>query len=192
MRDLEPSHLIGRARLLRREGKTYNEIRAVIGDVEVDVLRGWLRGIPRPPETNRSGRGLPEVRRKARQLRAKGLTYAEIGRLTGASVGSLNLWLRDMPLDHFAPNERKVRRFQESCARSRTSRMAEREASIAAIAEAFGQTSEDQLRFRVSIHESADIRAAELHWSDVTGAGIGEFGRATLKRHNGRVRGRGV
>jgi hypothetical protein len=31
MRDRELSHLIGEARLLRREGKTYDEIRAVLG-----------------------------------------------------------------------------------------------------------------------------------------------------------------
>jgi hypothetical protein len=47
MRDLEQRHLIGRARLLRRQGKTYNEIRAVIGPCDDETLRSWLRGIPR-------------------------------------------------------------------------------------------------------------------------------------------------
>jgi uncharacterized protein YerC len=97
MRELADSHRIGRARLLRREGKTYDEIRAIIGLVTDDDLRIWLRGIPRPPETNRTGRAKPELRRKARQLRAQGMTYDEIGAATGASVGSLSLWLSDMP-----------------------------------------------------------------------------------------------
>jgi hypothetical protein len=113
--------------------------------------------------------------------------------------------------------------------------MAEREASIAAIAAAFGEPSDrdvfiaglalywaegakskpwrvsdrvtlinsdaaviglflkwlymlgvqrEQLRLRVSIHESADVGAAEQYWSAVTGIGVDQFGRATLKRHN--------
>jgi hypothetical protein len=42
---------IARARLLRRDGKTYAEIRAVVGDVSDDRLKTWLAGIPRPPAT---------------------------------------------------------------------------------------------------------------------------------------------
>lgn len=98
MRDLELSHLIGKARLLRREGKTYDEIRAVIGPIGDEELRRWLRGIPRPPETNRTGRAKPEVRRKARQLRGEGMTITEIAEITGASKGSISPWIRDIKI----------------------------------------------------------------------------------------------
>jgi hypothetical protein len=67
---------IARARLLRREGKTYAEIRAVIGDVSDDRLQTWLVGIPRPSRTLK-GRAKPELRRECRVLRAQGLTYDE-------------------------------------------------------------------------------------------------------------------
>jgi hypothetical protein len=45
-------HQIGQARLLRRQGRTYEEIRAVLGPISDDRLRQWLKGIPRPPGTN--------------------------------------------------------------------------------------------------------------------------------------------
>ena len=91
----ERDRRIARARLLRRQGKTYDEIRAVIGSVDNGTLRHWLRQIPRPPETHRS-RPLTDLRRQCRRLRADGLTYDEIASRTGVSVGSLSLWLRDM------------------------------------------------------------------------------------------------
>lgn len=45
----------------------------------------------------------------------------------------------------------------------------------------------DRLRFRVMIHESADVAAAERHWAGVVGCHPLEFGRATLKRHNAKT-----
>jgi hypothetical protein len=95
MRDLETRHRIGQARLLRRTGKTYAEIRQVVGGVRDETLAAWLRGIPRPAETYRS-RGLVELRCRCRQLRAEDLTYGEIHELTGTSIGSLSEWLTDV------------------------------------------------------------------------------------------------
>lgn len=95
MNDTE--RLIARARLLRRNGKTYDEIRAALGLTAVsdDRLKSWLRGIPRPPRTHRS-RALVVLRRECRKLRLDGLSYAEIAAATGVSAGSLSLWLRDL------------------------------------------------------------------------------------------------
>ncbi len=44
-----------------------------------------------------------------------------------------------------------------------------------------------QLRFRVHIHETADVAAAEEFWRSVTGAGSPQFQRTGLKRHNPRT-----
>src|SRR5947209_588194 len=90
---------IARARLLRRDGKTYDEIRAVVGPVSDDRLQTWLVGIPRPPQT-RLSRPLTELRQECRRLRLQGMSYSEIAAATGASAGSLSLWLRDL---HGAP-----------------------------------------------------------------------------------------
>jgi hypothetical protein len=40
------------------------------------------------------------------------------------------------------------------------------------------------LRFRVYIHEKADVEAAQRFWQDVTGATADQFATPTLKRHN--------
>ena len=163
------------------------------------------------------------------------MTYDEIGTATGASVGSMNLWLSDMPLDRFAPPGRSRQRFQETCAQSRVARLAERELALDEAAAKVGPMSDrelllvgaalywaegskskpwrlsdrvifinsdatvirvmlrwlevqrveqSRLTLRLSIHESADVEAAERYWSEVTGVGLEQFKRATLKKHN--------
>ena len=42
----------------------------------------------------------------------------------------------------------------------------------------------NSLTYRLSIHESADVSAAERFWLDVTGAEPEQFRKPTLKRHN--------
>jgi transposase-like protein len=42
----------------------------------------------------------------------------------------------------------------------------------------------DSLKFRISIHESADVPAATEFWSNVIGVTANRFQRPTLKRHN--------
>jgi hypothetical protein len=95
MNNPQDHHRIGQACLLRRQGKTYNEIRAVIGPADSKTLAKWMKGIPRPLETYRSAPRV-ELRRECRRLRGIGLTYYEIAAKTGASIGSINLWVRDI------------------------------------------------------------------------------------------------
>jgi len=124
---------IARARLLRRDGKTYDEIRAVVGPVSDDRLQTWLAGIPRPPQTFR-GPAKDELRRECRQLRAAGLTYSEIARKTGASKASLSLWLRDQarPAGRAYDAEEHFRRIQPlgAAARSARARAMQRNANV--------------------------------------------------------------
>jgi transposase-like protein len=238
MRDLELSHLIGRARLLRREGKTYDEIRAVIGNVSDGTLRTWLKGIPRPPETNRTGMAKPELRRKVRQLRAEGLTIGEIAELTGASQGSISVWMRDIRVPARVEHRRQAhlqelrgrggkarhdKAVQESALRREEARrvlgaMTERDLLIAGAAlywaegtkdkpwrrigrvtfinsdldviqvflawlDIVGVPAEDR-RYRLNIHETADVAMHEAWWAESLGLPDITFQRATLKRHN--------
>jgi hypothetical protein len=46
---------------------------------------------------------------------------------------------------------------------------------------------EDERRYRLSIHESADLESAHTWWSLATGVPIDRFDRPTLKRHNPRT-----
>jgi hypothetical protein len=45
-------------------------------------------------------------------------------------------------------------------------------------------TPRQNLRFRVYIHENADVKAAERFWIDITGATVDQFAIPALKRHN--------
>jgi hypothetical protein len=208
--------LIGKARLLRRQGKSYDEIRAVVGPVRSEALARWLKGILRPPETRR-GKALDELRARCRALRAEGLTYDEIHGFTGASVGSLSLWLSDMPAGPDAA-ARRAARYSATCAQSRAVRLAARERAIVQTSKEIGPVTERELflaglslcwaegskskpwrihdrlvfinsdptiitvfmrwlelvgvcpdgcHFHVSIHETANVPAAEGYWARV-------------------------
>jgi transcriptional regulator with XRE-family HTH domain len=227
---------IARARLLRREGKTYDEIRMVIGPVDDETLRGWLLGIPRPPETNRTRRK-DALRRECRRLRAQGLTIPEIAEKTGTSKGSVSPWVADVTPPAKAMQRRLVlneearRRVGETHRRRASER---REALCRRACEEFGETSERDLfvvgvalywaegakakpwrrggsvdfinsdvdvlrtylswldllgipdtdrKYRLSIHESADVAASERWWSQHLGFPIDALARTVLKRH---------
>ncbi len=42
----------------------------------------------------------------------------------------------------------------------------------------------ERLRFRVMIHENADVAAAEQYWASLVGTDTTRFGKTTLKKHN--------
>jgi len=143
----ENQRRIARARLLRRDGKTYDEIRAVVGPVSDDRLQTWLVGIPRPPQTFR-GRALDDMRRESRRLRAQGLTYDEIAAKTGASKGSLSLWLRDQPTPGRSRYDQRehLRRIQPLAVAEHQRRALARSAEARAVGDsAVGQLTERDL-----------------------------------------------
>lgn len=43
------------------------------------------------------------------------------------------------------------------------------------------------MRFRLSIHESADVARAERFWAELIGIDASAFQKATLKKHNPRT-----
>ena len=232
----ETQRLIARARLLRREGKTYDEIRDVIGQVSDDRLQTWLAGIPRPPSTHRS-HPKHELRRECRRLRAQGLSYDEIAVKTGASKGSMSLWLRGMPgpdrsfydqrahLARIQPMGAEGRRRNAEARRAAARQsgsealgvISERDLFVAGVALYWAEGTKDKpwrrngrvvlingdpgviqlflawldlvgiseadRQYRLTIHESADVRVHEQWWSDAMGIPLASFARATLKKH---------
>jgi hypothetical protein len=141
-------HLIGQARLLRRQGKTYDEIREVIGPIDDTTLFRWLRGIARPPETNRTGMAKPELRRKARQMRGQGFTTSEITEATGIGSGTICAWTKDIGLSPQAEKRRKdrIRVSRDVVAKSLHDRAVKRSRATADKAkDSFGRLSERDL-----------------------------------------------
>jgi hypothetical protein len=85
-----------RAIALRLAGKSRREIKEALGVYHNETLDQALRGVPPPPWTRRP-RAKDELHAKARELRAKGMTYTEIAGELGVSKSSVSLWVRDMP-----------------------------------------------------------------------------------------------
>src|SRR3954469_20925334 len=188
----EMQRRIARARLLRREGKTYDEIRAVVGPVSDDRLQTWLAGIPRPPQTRRS-HPLTQERRRARQLRVAGATYDEIAAELCVSKGSLSLWLRDLPVparvkQRRAEHLRRMRghgggrsreraqermRARQARARARIGPISDRELFFTGVALYWAEGSKDkpwrrQGSVRIT-NSDADLLAIYLVWLDLLG-----------------------
>lgn len=232
---------IARARLLRRQGKTYNEIREQLDvDANDDVLQFWLRGIPRPQQTLR-GRARDDLRRECRRLRAQGLTYNEIADVTGASKGSISPWVRDvkMPDESQRRHQRLSadarvragvtnrgratarRELLRRAAATRLGAVTDRDLFVAGLSLYWAEgskdkpwrrsgrvvlinsdpsvllvflawldlvgVSEEDRRYRLTIHESADAKSQEQWWAERLAIPLAAFGRATLKRHNPRT-----
>jgi hypothetical protein len=84
------------ATALRLAGKSLREIKQITGATSNSRLGEALRGVPPAPWTRRP-RAKDHLRAKARELRARGYTYVEIGAELGVSKSSVSLWTRDMP-----------------------------------------------------------------------------------------------
>ena len=184
---------IARARLLRRTGKTYDEIRTALGEqISDDRLKAWLRGILRPPQTRRS-RPLTDLRRECRRLRAAGMTYDQITEATGASAGSLSLWLRGMPAPHgraydkhehlrrIQPFGAQARRKQAEIRRNQSRQrgsawvaaLSRKELFVAGIALCWAEGTKDKPWRRTSrvilINGDVDVLRVFLAWLDLLG-----------------------
>jgi hypothetical protein len=176
-----------RARALRRQGWSYDRIRAEPGCSKSPVSL-WGRDLPRP-----APRHTAEERRS---LTAAGLArlYAEreaarVGerRAAAEAVGTLSdreLFLAGVALHWAEGSKSKPHRRTEALQFINSDpdviRLHLRWLRLPGVAPG-------QLALRVSIHESADVAAAERHWAAAVGTDAAAFRPATLKRHNPRT-----
>ncbi|MGI5443870.1 hypothetical protein ACQEV4_42970 [Streptomyces shenzhenensis] len=176
-----------RARELRLRGWTYNQIRAELGCSKSSISL-WVRDLPRPepdctPEEQRTrmNAGLAEFHaaRNRERWAAKQAAAAAIGELSDRELfiaGVALYWAegsKDKPY-------RRTEVLQFINSDPNVIRVFLRWLELL-------QVERDRLTLRVSIHESADVEAAEQHWADVVGVNTSAFSRATLKKHNPRT-----
>lgn len=90
------SELREQASALRLAGKSLREIKEITGVTSNSTLGEALRGVP-PPAWTRRPRAKDDLRVKARELRGRGYTYAEIAAELEVSKSSASVWTRDMP-----------------------------------------------------------------------------------------------
>ncbi len=137
-----------RAIALRLAGKSRREIKEALGVYRNETLDKALSGVPPPPWTRRP-RAKDELHAKARELRAKGMTYTEIAGQLGVSKSSVSLWVRDMPrpgrLSYAECRKRNAEGVASYWTRERPVRAARQQAVRAKAAAQIGELSEREI-----------------------------------------------
>ncbi|GAA2219805.1 hypothetical protein [Streptomyces nogalater] len=173
-----------RARELRLQGWTYDRIQAELGCSKSSISL-WVRDLPKPeprytPEEQRAlmNEGLAHLRatRDREREETKQRAAAAVGRLSDRELFLIGVGLywaegaKDKPY-----SRRELVLFVNS------------DPGMISVFLAWLDllgVERDRRRFRVMIHESADVAAAERYWADLVGVDAGLFSRTTLKKHN--------
>jgi transcriptional regulator with XRE-family HTH domain len=176
-----------RARELRGRGLDYEDIAAGLG-VSKSTVSLWVRDLPVPPRLSyvetrkRAAEGSHrywEVERAVREARRATLTERateEIGALADREIliaGAVAYWCEGAKSKPYRHVERVV--FINS------------DPALIRFFLRFLDTADvprDDLIFRLYIHETADVEAANRFWLNLTGAQSSQFRRPVLKRHN--------
>ncbi|RKN37353.1 hypothetical protein [Streptomyces hoynatensis] len=173
--------LKAKARELRRAGRTYDEIVAALGVAKSSVSL-WVRDLPKPVRPRARMREMSEARwgpyrevqealREATRLSGRN----EAGRLTDRElflVGVALYWAEGSKSKPYRRQERVV--FINS------------DPGMIKVFLAWLRllrVDRDTLGFRVSIHETADVAAAERFWADLAGIEPSALAKTSLKRH---------
>jgi len=178
------------ARSLREEGLDYEEIAAALG-VSKSSVSLWVRSLPLPARLSyaecrkRAAEGAHRYwaterpAREARRAAAREAAAAQIGALTDRELliaGTIAYWCEG--------------------AKSKPHRLAERVSFINSdpglillflrFLDQVG-VNRDSIRYRVHIHETAEVEAATRYWAGLVGATAQQFHRPNLKRGNPRT-----
>jgi transcriptional regulator with XRE-family HTH domain len=181
--------LRARARELRAQGLDYEEIVAALG-VSKSSVSLWVRDMPRPEhlspaahrrrsaESTRLHWAAERPVRAARRAAAVETAAAEIGSLTDRELliaGAISYWCEGAKARPGRHGDGRRVSFVNS------------DPSLVLLYLRFlavaGVARED-LTFRLAIHETADVKAAEAFWLQVTGSQPEQFRRTTIKEHN--------
>ncbi|MGW0667700.1 hypothetical protein [Streptomyces sp. NPDC002746] len=177
--------LRARARELRLEGRTYDQIQVELGCSKSSISL-WVRDLPKPERT----RSMVEQARLAGRMRwdhelavrdrererTKADATSEIGGMTDRELlltGVALYWAEGAKDKPYARRENVM--FINS------------DPNVIQVYRAWlfqlGITP-DRLTYRVMIHESADIGAAERYWAELVGIAATSLQKTTLKKHN--------
>jgi len=184
--------------MLRRQGKSRRQIMEILGPMSNSTLNDALNDEPLPPE--RAGPGYAESRRRATEgvqrywaaerpareaARAaiSSAAAAQVGQLTDREiliVGAIAYWCEGTKSKPYRIDE-QVRFINSDPALIKLFLKFLDKAGV----------SPQRLRYRVYIHESADVEAAGSYWASVTGAAPDQFARPVIKHHAPRISRRG-
>jgi len=176
-----------RARELREQGLDYDDIAGALG-VSKSSVSLWVRDLPRPARLSyeecrkRSAEAAHRYweaerpRREARREAVRDAAAAEIGTLTNREIivaGAIAYWCEG------AKNKPHKRQDRVIFVNSDPAMIR----FFLGFLEAAG-VDRGRLTYRLQIHESADVEAAERFWLLLTKAQSDQFRKTSLKRHN--------
>ena len=179
--------LHARARELRAQGLSYNEIVAQLG-VAKSSISHWVSDMPRPERLSyeescrRQAEAVAQYWAEERPLREaardsiRASAQAEIGALSKREMliaGAVAYWCEGAKNKPYRRNDRVE--FVNSDPKMISFFL--KFLDVAGVARS-------RLIFRVQIHENADIPAAERFWLELTGASSSQFRSTHMKRHN--------
>ncbi|OII66919.1 hypothetical protein [Streptomyces sp. CC77] len=173
-----------RARELRRQGMTYDEIKAELGCSKSSVSL-WVRDLPKPERRPASEQAKLAARKRwehERERREEDRRHSkQTARQAVGDLSERELFLTGVVLywAEGAKDKAYARRERIHFVNSDPNviRLFLRWLALLGV-------SPDRLRFRVSIHESADVGSAERFWANVAGVDVSALQKANLKRHN--------
>lgn len=181
-------HEQSEARRLRAEGLSLKEIAEQLGVAKSSVSL-WVRDLPRialPRIRSEQTRLASEARwepvRRAHEERrevARARARAEVGRLSPRElllVGAALYWAEGSK--------------SKPCRRSQRVVFVNSDPNVIAVFLGWLHlvgVERERIGLRVSIHESADVQAAQEFWADVAGVAPGGLRPPSLKRHNPRT-----
>ncbi len=178
--------LRARARALRQQGLDYRAIAAELG-VSKSSVSLWVRDLPRPErlseeECRARGRAAVDrywtaerARREAARSAVSAAAASEVGVLSDREIliaGAVAYWCEGTKSKPYRKADRVVFINSDPGLITFFLRFL-RTAGIPA----------NRCAFRVCVHESADVAAAEDFWIRVTGATPSQFRRPSLKTH---------
>lgn len=174
---------------LRAEGRTYDEIAAVL-DVSKSSLSLWLRDLPRPEEDPQRAAEAKERRLEALRARVRrdrderDAAGRELSAAAAASLGAITS--RDLVLAlavSYWCEGSKTKAWNRG---KRVTWMNSDPVLVALFLEGLELLGieRSRLALRLHIHEKADEVAARTWWSARTGVPLEQFRRSTIKRHN--------
>ncbi|MFC8274345.1 hypothetical protein ACFUJR_17805 [Streptomyces sp. NPDC057271] len=176
--------LRARARELRSQGMTYDQIQLELGCSKSSISL-WVRDLPKPEPryTDAERRELMSAG-LARLRAARNEEREETKRSAREAVGRLSdreLFIAGVTL-YWAEGAK-----DKSYSRRESLQFINSDPHVITLylrwLELLGVT-RDRMHFRVSIHENADIAEAERFWAALAGVDAATFQKATLKRHN--------
>ncbi|MDX3457497.1 hypothetical protein PV396_37040 [Streptomyces sp. ME02-8801-2C] len=176
-----------KARELRQQGWTYNQIKAELGCSKSSVSL-WVRDLPHPepkctPEEQRARMNAGLARLHAQRDHERQATK----RTAAAAIGDLSdreLFITGVALYWAEGSKDKPHR------RTEVLQFINSDPNVINLFLRWLDLLEverERLTLRVCIHETADVRGAEEYWANITGIDATAFSKATLKKHNPRT-----